>query len=209
MLTAEENELLVRVGPGTPGGELLRRYWHPVAATVQLDEDPVRPVRILGEDLVLFRDRLGRMGLIAQRCPHRAMDLRFGVPEEEGLRCPYHGWLFDTSGVCLQMPLEPPDSTFRERVATKAYPVKELGGLVWAYLGPDPAPAVARVGPVRSAGRFSVRSSPTGSRATGCRSWRTAATSAMPSTCTVGCSNTRSRSRDGSPMTRGPATTPS
>ncbi len=140
MLTAEENELLVRVGPGTPGGELLRRYWHPVAATVQLDEDPVRPVRILGEDLVLFRDRLGRMGLIAQRCPHRAMDLRFGVPEEEGLRCPYHGWLFDTSGVCLQMPLEPPDSTFRERVATKAYPVKELGGLVWAYLGPDPAP---------------------------------------------------------------------
>jgi 5,5'-dehydrodivanillate O-demethylase len=140
MLSAEENELLTKVGPGTPGGELLRRYWHPVAATVQLDDDPVRDVRILGEDLVLFRDRQGRLGLIAKRCPHRMMDMRFGIPEDEGLRCPYHGWMYDTSGKCIETPLEPPDSTFKDRITTKAYPVKELGGLVWAYLGPDPAP---------------------------------------------------------------------
>ena len=118
----------------------MRRYWHPVAATVILDEDPVQPVRILGEDLTLYRDRQGRLGLIGQRCPHRAFDLRFGIPEEEGLRCPYHGWMFDGSGTCVQQPLEPPDSTYKDRVSIKAYPVQEMGGLVWAYLGPQPAP---------------------------------------------------------------------
>jgi 5,5'-dehydrodivanillate O-demethylase len=112
MLTREENEMLTRVGPGTPYGELMRRYWHPVTATVQLEDNPVRKVRILGEDLVLFRGRSGHLGLIEPRCPHRAMHMAFGIPEEVGLRCPYHGWLFDGTGRCLQPPLAPPDSTF-------------------------------------------------------------------------------------------------
>lgn len=112
MLTKEENEILTRVGPGTPGGELLRRYWHPVAATAQLDDNPVRKVRILCEDLVLYRDRQGRLGLIGERYPHRAVHLQFGIPEHAGLRCPYHGWMFNAQGRCLEQPLEPPDSTF-------------------------------------------------------------------------------------------------
>ena len=140
MLSAEQNERLTRVGPGTPVGELMRRYWHPIAATVMLDEDPVQPVRILGEDLTLYRDRQGRLGLIGQRCPHRAFDLRFGIPEEEGLRCPYHGWMYDASGRCVQQPLEPPNSTYKDRVSINAYPVQDMGGLVWAYLGLQPAP---------------------------------------------------------------------
>ena len=109
MLSTAENEMLTRVGPGTPCGELMRRYWHPIAATVQLEDNPVRKVRILGEDLVLFRDRGGNLGLIAPRCPHRAMHMAFGIPEEVGLRCPYHGWLFDGTGRCLEQPLAPPD----------------------------------------------------------------------------------------------------
>jgi 5,5'-dehydrodivanillate O-demethylase len=140
MLTKEENERLTRVGPGTPCGELMRRYWHPIAPAAQLDENPVRKVRILCEDLILYRDRQGRLGLIGDRCAHRAMDLRFGIPEEEGLRCAYHGWRFDAEGRCVEQPLEPPDSTFKDRIRIKAYPVQELGGLVWAYLGPAPAP---------------------------------------------------------------------
>jgi 5,5'-dehydrodivanillate O-demethylase len=144
MLTQEENAHLTQVGPGTPGGELMRRYWHPILASATLDEDPVQAVRILGEDLVLFRDGSGRLGLVARRCPHRMMDLSFGIPEPEGLRCPYHGWLYDTAGACLEMPLEPPDSTFKAKITTTAYPVQELGGLIWAYLGPEPAPLLPR-----------------------------------------------------------------
>lgn len=144
MLTVEDNELLTRVGPGTPGGELMRRYWHPVAATQRLDEEWVLPVRILSEDLTLFRDRRGNTGLIGQRCPHRMMELQFGIPEEEGLRCGYHGWMFDTNGVCVETPLEPPDSTFKDKISVTAYPVQELGGLIWAYLGPEPAPLLPR-----------------------------------------------------------------
>ncbi len=144
MLTHEDNQLLTQVGKGTPGGELMRRYWHPVAAASQLDDDPVQAVRILGEDLVLFRDRSGTLGLIAQRCPHRNMNLRFGMPEENGLRCPYHGWMFDATGACIDTPLEPPESTFKDKITTQAYPVQELGGLVWAYLGPAPAPLLPR-----------------------------------------------------------------
>jgi 5,5'-dehydrodivanillate O-demethylase len=144
MLTQEENLLLSQVGAGTPGGELLRRYWHPIAASVELTSDPVQPVRVLGEDLVLFRDRQQRLGLIGKRCPHRLMDLRSGIPEEEGLRCPYHGWLYDTAGACVEMPLEPPGTAFKEKIRTTSYPVEELGGLVWAYLGPEPAPLLPR-----------------------------------------------------------------
>ena len=140
MLSDSENELLTRIGPGTPAGELMRRYWQPVAAASQLTANPVRRIRILGEDLTLFRDRKGGIGLIGQRCLHRAVDLRYGIPDEGGLRCPYHGWLYDETGQCTDTPLEPEESKFKTKLKTKGYPVQELGGLVWAYLGPLPAP---------------------------------------------------------------------
>ena len=147
MLTAEENERLTRVGAGTPVGELMRRYWHPIAAAGQLASSGTRPVTVLGEDLVLYRDRSGALGLVGNRCPHRSAGLLFGVPEEEGLRCAYHGWRFDETGACLEQPYEAtedPESRFREKTPVKAYPVQELGGLIWAYLGPQPAPLVPR-----------------------------------------------------------------
>ena len=144
MLTAEENERLTRVGPGTPMGELMRRYWQPIATMAELDENPVRPVKLLGESLVLYRDRKGGLGLIGDSCPHRRMSMLYGIPNERGLRCPYHGWLFSETGQCLEMPGEPPDSTFPSRVRTTAYPVEESAGLVFAYLGPEPTPLLPR-----------------------------------------------------------------
>lgn len=144
MLTREENEYLTRVGPGTPCGELMRRYWHPVYPEISLRRNPVAKVRILGEDLVLFRDRSGRLGLVGERCPHRRTSLSIGIPEKEGIRCCYHGWLFSADGRCLEQPLEPPRSQFKESIRIKAYPVQELGGLIWAYLGPEPAPLLPR-----------------------------------------------------------------
>src|SRR5579883_1460 len=144
MLTQAANERLTRVGKGTPMGELLRRYWHPVAASAQLLLEPVREISILGEDLVLYRAPDGYMGLAGSHCPHRHTSLRYGIPEPGGLRCAYHGWKFDCTGQCVDQPAEPPDSTFKERVHITAYPVQELGGLVWAYLGPEPAPLLPR-----------------------------------------------------------------
>ncbi len=144
MLSTEENERLTRVGPGTPTGELLRWYWHPIAASAQLAENPVRKVRILSEDLVLYRDRSGKLGLINARCAHRSTGLHYGIPDVDGLRCPYHGWKYDETGQCIDQPLEPPDSTFKERIKIKAYPVQEMGGLVWAYMGEEPAPLLPR-----------------------------------------------------------------
>jgi 5,5'-dehydrodivanillate O-demethylase len=144
VLSKEDNETLTRVGPSTPGGELMRRYWHPIAPAVDLDTNPVQRVRILAEDLTLYRDRQGRLGLIGKRCAHRAVDLEFGIPEDEGLRCPYHGWMYDGSGQCIEQPLEPPDSTFKDRIHIPGYPVEEMGGLIWAYLGPRPAPLLPR-----------------------------------------------------------------
>ena len=144
MLSKEENERLTRVGPGTPMGNLLRRYWHPVATTTELQGEPVLPVRLLGEDLALYRSERGALGLVAQRCPHRGASLAYGIPEAEGLRCPYHGWLFDGTGRCLEQPAEPEDSTFRDRIRIAGYPVQEMGGLIWAYLGPEPAPLLPR-----------------------------------------------------------------
>src|SRR3989449_1646358 len=128
MLSKELNEKLTRVGPGTAGGDLLRYYWHPVAGSAELEENPVKKVRILGEDLVLFRDRSGRLGLIDEPCPHRRVSMEYGIPETEGLRCPYHGWVFNHEGRCLEQPAEPWDSTFKDRVTTKSYPVEELQG---------------------------------------------------------------------------------
>jgi 5,5'-dehydrodivanillate O-demethylase len=148
LLTNEQNKLLTQVGPGTPCGELMRRYWHPIAPEVWLNDNPVQKVRILGEDLILFRDQQGRLGLIERRCPHRAFDMQFGIPEPEGLRCPYHGWMFDGTGTCVQQPLEPADKGYKDKVRTGAYPVQALGGLVWAYLGPAPAPVLPRWSPL-------------------------------------------------------------
>lgn len=144
MLTQEQNERLTRVGAGTPMGNLLRRYWYPVATDQQLGENPVKSVRLLGENLTLFRDRQGRLGLVQQRCAHRSVDLKHGIPTEEGLRCPYHGWMYDASGQCLEQPAEDPAHNFAARVQIAAYDVQELGGLVWAYIGPQPAPLLPR-----------------------------------------------------------------
>ena len=140
MLSAEANERLTRVGAGTPMGELLRRYWIPVRPTSQILTENVLPVRVLGENLVLFRTLAGELGLVGERCPHRMTELKYGYPDDAGLRCCYHGWMFGTSGQCLEMPLESPHSTLKDHIRIKAYRVKEMGGLVWAYLGSEPAP---------------------------------------------------------------------
>jgi 5,5'-dehydrodivanillate O-demethylase len=144
MVTAEENELLARIGPGTPMGRLQRRYWHPIAATEEMDGRWTKRVRLLGEDLVLFKDRSGKFGLIAEFCPHRRASLAYGIPQEDGIRCPYHGWKFDGSGHCLEQPNEPEGSSFKDKVTTAGYPVEALGGLIFAYLGPQPAPLLPR-----------------------------------------------------------------
>jgi 5,5'-dehydrodivanillate O-demethylase len=144
MLTQEDNDRLTRIGPGTPMGQLMRWYWHPIAAATQLEENPVMRVKLLDESLVLYRDREGRLGLLSDACAHRRVNLVFGIPESEGLRCPYHGWRYDNTGQCIEMPAEPADSTFPSRVQITAYPVEELGGLIFAYLGPQPAPLLPR-----------------------------------------------------------------
>ncbi len=145
MLTKEENEFLTRVGPGTPAGELLRRYWLPVSIAKELtEENPTKFVRVLGEDLVLFKDKKGRVGLLADRCSHRGASLLYGRVEERGIACAYHGWLYDIEGNCLETPPEPADSKFRLTVKHKAYPVQKFLGMFWAYMGPDPAPVIPK-----------------------------------------------------------------
>ena len=140
MLTAEANERLTRVGPGTPMGKLMRRYWIPVRPLAQLIEEDVVPVRVLGEDLVLFRATDGVVGLVGERCPHRLSHLKYGIPDAGGLRCCYHGWKFAPNGQCVDTPLEAPSDPFKDRIRITSYPVQEMGGLVWAYMGPTPAP---------------------------------------------------------------------
>jgi 5,5'-dehydrodivanillate O-demethylase len=144
MESAEQNQLLTQVGRETPMGELLRRYWQPIGALAELDGKWTRRVRLLGEDLVLFRDRQGKLGLIAEQCPHRRASFLHGIPTERGIRCPYHGWEFSAEGKCLNQPNEPDNPIFREKVGTDAYPVEEMGGLLFAYLGPKPAPLLPR-----------------------------------------------------------------
>ena len=135
------NDRLTLVGPGTPAGELLRRHWMPVAVAAELVQEPVKRVRILGEDLALFRADDGGFGLVGARCPHRGASLGYGFPDGGGLRCPYHGWLFGSDGTCLEQPNQHPDSErLRARSAIKGYPVRELGGLLFAYLGPGEPP---------------------------------------------------------------------
>jgi 5,5'-dehydrodivanillate O-demethylase len=150
MLSAEKNQLLTRVGPGTPMGDLLRRYWQPIAGASEFDTVPIKPVRLFGEDLVLYKDRAGRFGLVARQCCHRRADLAYGWVEACGIRCNYHGWLYDEQGRCLEQPYEDtanPAARLKEQVKLKAYPVKPLGGMLWAYMGPLPAPELPNWAP--------------------------------------------------------------
>jgi phenylpropionate dioxygenase-like ring-hydroxylating dioxygenase large terminal subunit len=143
MLTQAQSDLLTRTGPGTPGGKLLRSYWQPIAAA---DEMPIGgaplPLTIMGEDLVLFRDDKDRLGLIGLHCAHRGTDLSYGRVEDGGLRCLYHGWLFDINGKCIDQPAQPAEKKFCDKVKHPAYPVQEKGGAIWAYMGEGEAPII-------------------------------------------------------------------
>lgn len=147
MLTVELNARLTQVGPETPMGNLLRRYWHPISGMSELKANHVLPIRVLGEDLVLYEDRSGTIGLIDRLCAHRRVDMLLGVPEKMGLRCFYHGWMYDETGQCIEMSPESPDSTFPSRVKMKSYPVQHYQGLIFAYMGPSPAPLLPIWGP--------------------------------------------------------------
>src|SRR5215470_7265647 len=144
MLSKEDNELITRVGPGTPMGSLMRQYWIPalLASEVAEPDGDQKRIRVLGENLIAFRDTAGQVGLLANNCPHRGASLFFGRNEEAGLRCVYHGWKFSTTGECVDMPNEPAESDFKHKVRAVAYPTREYGGLVWTYMGPraDPPP---------------------------------------------------------------------
>src|SRR3954469_13310887 len=141
MLTADENRLLTLTGPDTPCGALMRRYWHPGALSDELPPDAAPlPVRIFGEELVLFRDDQGRPGLLGLYCSHRCADLSYGRIEDGGLRCLYHGWLYDINGRCLEQPAEPPESRYHDEIRHPAYPVIERAGLLFTYMGKDEPP---------------------------------------------------------------------
>lgn len=152
----EENELLTRVGPGTPCGETLRRYWWPIATSTEVKDKPVT-VRVMGEDLVIFRDGSGQVGLIDRVCSHRGASLEYGRVEKDGIRCCYHGWKYDVNGKCIDQPMEPKNSTFKNRIKQKAYVARDAGGLVFAYMGPKPAPLFPKYDLLfRTEGRRSV-----------------------------------------------------
>ncbi len=142
MISQEMNDSLTRVGPGSDAGAVLRRYWQPAALSDELmTARPVVPVTLLGERLVLFRDSDGELGLIGRHCPHRGADMCFGRLEDNGLRCPFHGWHFDRTGQCVEQPGEPEGSRMHEQIKAPSYPVVEKNGIVWAYLGPGAPPA--------------------------------------------------------------------
>jgi len=142
MLSIKDNEYLCRIGPGTPMGNLMRQYWMPAIRSDELPAPDCPPVRIklLGEELIGFRMTSGKVGLIQNACPHRGASLFFGRNEEEGLRCVYHGWKFDATGQCVDMPSEPAESNFKNKVRAKAYPTYERNGIIWAYMGPKEVP---------------------------------------------------------------------
>jgi phthalate 4,5-dioxygenase len=145
MMSAEQNHLLTRVGAGSAGGNLLRRFWQPIALLDEFDEllmpemalRPVKAIRVFGQDFVLFRDSAGQFGLLDRDCPHRGADLSYGRREPEGLRCPFHGWMFDVNGQCLETPAEPVGSKLCERIKQRAYPVVEKNGLLFGYFGDE------------------------------------------------------------------------
>src|SRR5919204_688234 len=139
MLSTAENDLICRVGPGTPMGDLMRQYWIPALLSSEVptpDSDPVR-ILVLGERLIAFRDTSGKVGFLQNNCPHRGASLFFGRNEEAGLRCVYHGWKFDVDGNCIDMPNEPAESDFKQKVRAVAYPTRERNGAVWVYMGPE------------------------------------------------------------------------
>ncbi|MCB1394492.1 MAG: aromatic ring-hydroxylating dioxygenase subunit alpha [Rhodobacter sp.] len=143
MLSQALNDTITRIGPGTQAGAVLRRYWQPAALTVELEGPrPVVPVRLMGEDLVLFRDEEGKLGLVGRRCPHRGVDLCYGRLEDNGLRCPFHGWHFNRDGQCVEQPGEPAGSRMHENIRIASYPVVERNGIVFAYMGPGEPPAL-------------------------------------------------------------------
>jgi phthalate 4,5-dioxygenase oxygenase subunit len=141
MLSQEQNNLITLTGPGPPAGALLRRYWQPAALVEELNSNrPIKPVRLMGEDLVIFKDAKGRYGLIGRSCPHRGTDLAYGRLEDGGLRCSFHGWLFDVAGKCLETPAEPDGSNLCANIRQKSYPVVEKNGILFAYMGPGAPP---------------------------------------------------------------------
>jgi len=149
-LVNEHHENLRRVGPDSPAGRLLRRYWLPVGASGDVvAQRPTKQVRILGEDLVLYRDLSGALGIIQERCPHQRISLAYAKPELNGIRCYFHGWRFDHRGICIELPVP---GAAGEDVNAVAYPVHELGGLAFAYLGPEPAPPLPRYDVLRAQG---------------------------------------------------------
>ena len=139
-MESSENELIARVGPGTPAGDTLRKYWLPVGLSSEISSDAPKLVRWLGEELLLFRDEFGRVGLTEPNCPHRGTSLDYGWIEAGGIRCCYHGWVFDVTGRCLEQPGEPADSNFKDKIRLKAYTVRELGGMIWAFMGQGEPP---------------------------------------------------------------------
>ncbi|MFY0610430.1 MAG: aromatic ring-hydroxylating dioxygenase subunit alpha [Hyphomicrobiaceae bacterium] len=142
MLSKQENDDLTRVGPSSKAGDVLRRYWQPAALSIELDGNrPVIPVKLLGESLVLFRNERGELGLIGRHCPHRGADLCYGRLDDNGLRCPFHGWHFDRTGHCVEQPGEPEGSRMHESIKAQSYPVTERNGVVFAYMGPGEPPA--------------------------------------------------------------------
>ena len=146
-MTPEDNQLLTETDPGTPGGEFIRRYWQPAALSEELPWGSApKPVRLLGEDLVLFRDDKGRPGLLELHCSHRGADLSYGRVEDGGLRCIYHGWLYDINGNCLDQPGEPGGGEHRGSIRHPAYPCKEQAGVIFAYLGPGEPPLLPNYG---------------------------------------------------------------
>ena len=157
MLTAEQNKFFVEVGPDKPMGKLLRRYWIPFAGASELDNEATKPVRLLCEDLVVYKDLSGNYGLIDRQCPHRRADLSYGYVEACGLRCNYHGWLFDADGKCVEQPYEDlahPEIGLKDKVKIKSYPVRECAGLLFAYMGPLPAPELPVWAPFTWKGGF-------------------------------------------------------
>src|SRR3954466_3056910 len=137
-MKAEQNELLTRTGPGTPMGELFRRYWQPILLSWELPEPDCPPVRVecLPERMVAFRDTQGRLGLVDEFCAHRGVSLFFGRNEENGIRCPYHGWKYDVNGQCVEVPSEAEESGFCKKIKLKSYPLVERGDVIWVYMGP-------------------------------------------------------------------------
>ncbi len=178
MLTREDNELVTRVGPGTPLGRLMREYWLPFLLSEELpapDSSPLR-IRLLSEDLVAFRATDGTVGLVGNHCPHRGASLFFGRNEENGIRCVYHGWKFDVSGACVDMPNEPSESNFKHKVRVTVYPCRERNGIVWTYMGPRARHRRCR----SSSGTWSRPATPTcpseSPPRTGCNRWRARST---------------------------------